>query len=344
MCLRRILLVLGEIKMKKIIYIFSDGELKRQDNTLKLHCEATNRFLPVEDISCIYVFGEVSFNKKLLELLSQKEILLHYFNHYGYYMGTFYPREHLNSGYMILKQAEFYMDHVKRIDIAKKIVSGTLKNLRQVIKYYHNRGKELADVINILDEYEQRVSQCQNIPELMGIEGNARENYYRSFDRIIENKDFVYEQRTRRPPKNYLNSLISFGNSIIYTMVLSEIYKTHLDPRIGFLHSTNFRSFTLNIDIAEIFKPILVDRTIFNLLSKKMITKRDFESGMEGIVLKDKAKKLFIEELDTKFKTTIKNRDIGRKVSYRRIIRIELYKLEKHLMGEKEYTPFIARW
>ena len=65
---------------------------------------------------------------------------------------------------------------------------------------------------------------------------------------------------------------------------------------------------------------------------------------MEGIVLKDKAKKLFIEELDTKFKTTIKNRDIGRKVSYRRIIRIELYKLEKHLMGEKEYTPFIARW
>lgn len=89
--------------MKKIVYIFSDGELKRQDNTLKFYCEETNRYLPVEDISDIFVFGEVNINKKLLELLSQKEIVMHYFNYHGYYMGTFYPREHYNSGYMTLK-------------------------------------------------------------------------------------------------------------------------------------------------------------------------------------------------------------------------------------------------
>lgn len=330
--------------MKKIIYIFSDGELKRQDNTLKFHCEETNRFLPVEDISDIFVFGEVDINKKLLELLSQKEVVMHYFNYYGYYMGTFYPREHLNSGYMILKQAEFYQNQDKRIEIARAIVKGALKNIRQVLKYYANRGKDIETSIQRIQEFEGQLDRCSDISELMAIEGNARECYYKSFDTIIENKDFIFEKRTRRPPKNHLNSLISFGNSIMYTLVLSEIYKTHLDPRIGFLHATNFRRFSLNLDVAEIFKPILIDRVIFALLSKKMVIKKDFESGLGGIVIKDKAKKLFIEELDNKLKTTIKHRELGREVSYRRLIRMELYKLEKHLMGEKEYEPFVARW
>lgn len=330
--------------MKKIIYIFSDGELKRQDNTLKFRCEETNRFLPVEDISDIFVFGEVDINKKLLELLSQKEIVMHYFNYHGYYMGTFYPREHLNSGYMTLKQAEFYLDSEKRLEIARIFVKGALKNIRQVLKYYANRGKDLENNINKIREYEQQINACPDTAELMATEGNARECYYKAFDIIIGNDDFTFEQRTRRPPKNHLNSLISFGNSIMYTLVLSEIYKTYLDPRIGFLHATNFRRFSLNLDIAEIFKPILVDRVIFSLLAKKMVTKKDFESGLEGIVIKDRAKKLFVEELDNKLKTTIKHRDVGREVSYRRLIRLELYKLEKHLMGEKEYEPFVARW
>ena len=118
----------------------------------------------------------------------------------------------------------------------------------------------------------------------MGIEGNIRDMYYKAFDSIINNKDFVFQERTRRPPKNHLNAMISFGNSLLYVLVLSEIYKTHLDPRIGFLHTTNFRRFTLNLDVAEIFKPIIVDRVIFTLISKKIIQINDFESDMVGCI------------------------------------------------------------
>ena len=78
---------------------------------------------PIENINEIMIFGEVNFNKSLLELLSQKEILVHYFNYYGYYMGTFYPREHLNSGYMIVKQVEHYAPE-KRLILAKAFVQG----------------------------------------------------------------------------------------------------------------------------------------------------------------------------------------------------------------------------
>lgn len=178
----------------------------------------------------------------------------------------------------------------------------------------------------------------------MALEGNIRDHYYQAFDEIVGNPDFAFQVRSRRPPKNFLNTLISFGNSLMYTICLSEIYKTHLDPRIGYLHATNFRRFTLNLDVAEIFKPIIVDRLIFTLLGKKMIAKDDFDRYTEGIMLKEKAKKCFVENLDEKLKTTINHRDIGRPVSYRRLIRLELYKLEKHLMGEKEYRAFVARW
>lgn len=332
------------IKMKKNIYIFSDGELKRKDNTVYLETETGKRYLPIEDIQEIYVLGNMTFNKSLLELLSQKEILVHYFNYYGYYMGTFYPREHLNSGYMILKQAEHYLDADKRIDIAQKLVYGAYRNIRQVVKYYNNRGKDLDNVIQDIDMLSLEIENARDINSLMSIEGHIRETYYKSFDIIIQNEDFVFEERSRRPPQNELNTLISFGNSILYTQVLSEIYKTHLDPRIGYLHATNFRRFSLNLDVAEIFKPIIVDRLIFTLIDKKMITKKDFSKDMGGITLNEKGKKVFVEQLDERLRTTIKHRELGRNVSYKRLIRLELYKLEKHLMGEKEYEPFIARW
>jgi len=331
--------------MKKTLYFFSNGTLRRKDNTIYFENETgERRFLPVEDIGEIQVFGEVDFNKELIELLSKKEIILHYYNYYGYYMGSFYPREHLNSGYVILTQAAYYMDEEKRLLLAKKFVSGAAQNIRRVLKYYLSRGKNLTDIVVCVDDYIQNISEQQDVPSLMAVEGRIHAAYYQAFDKIIENKDFVFQERTRRPPENYLNTLISFGNTLAYTTCLSEIYKTHLDPRIGYLHSTNFRRFSLNLDVAEIFKPILVDRIIFSCIAKKVISKKDFVSDSGGIIMKEGGKRKFIEAWDEKMKSTFRHREIARDVSYRRLIRLELYKIEKHIMGEKEYEPFLAKW
>jgi CRISPR-associated protein Cas1 len=190
----------------------------------------------------------------------------------------------------------------------------------------------------------ERIPACENISELMAIEGNLRDAYYSTFNSIIGKEDFEFNGRNRRPPQDRINALISFGNTLAYTAVLSEIYKTHLDPRIGFLHTTNFRRFTLNLDIAEIFKPVLVDRLIFALLGRNMLKASHFEKKSNGILLNDKGRKVFVEEWESRLRTTIKHKELGREVSYRRLIRMELYKLEKHLMGEQEYVPFHSRW
>ena len=331
--------------MKETIYIFSNGELKRKQNTLFFENEkGDKKFIPVEHIKEILVFGEVDFNKKALEFLSQKEIILSYFNYYGYYMGTFYPREHYNSGYMILKQANVYSDEKRRLSLAKKFVEGAAKNCLKIMKYYDRREKDLEWHISEIENLLEKIDRQKSINELMAIEGQIKKKYYDSFNLIIENEEFSFIKRKRQPPKDYINALISFSNSLIYTYVLSEIYQTHLDPRIGYLHSTNFRRFTLNLDVAEIFKPVIGDRTIFSIINKRVISSKDFESALNGIILNDKGRRKFLENIEEKLKQTIKHSELKREVSYRRLIRLELYKLEKDLMGEKEYIPFVMKW
>ncbi|MDW7973442.1 MAG: type I-B CRISPR-associated endonuclease Cas1b [Thermodesulfovibrio sp.] len=330
--------------MKRSIYIFSDGELKRKDNTLYFETDDGKKYIPVENTKEILIFGEVTINKRLLEFLTESEIILHFFNYYGYYVGSFYPREHLNSGYMILKQAEYYLDPIKRMSLAQKFVYGAVENIKKVLNYYENRGKALSDTIAKIEEIASELPKCENTEQLMAIEGNIREKYYQAFDIILDNEHFIFEARTKRPPKNRLNALISFANSLVYTTCLSEIYQTHLDPRIGFLHATNFRRFTLNLDIAEIFKPIIADRVIFSVVNKGIIKAQHFEKKLDGIVLDEKGKQLIIQEMDERLRSTIQHRRLGRHVSYRQLIRFELYKIQKHLMEEEEYKPFVTGW
>ena len=331
--------------MKRTIYIFSSGELKRRQNTLYFEREkGGKKYIPVENTGEMMIFGEVTINKKLLDFLSQQEIILHFFNYYGYYSGSFYPREHYNSGYMILKQCEFYLDKERRIDLARRFVRGAVANIKRVLFYYRNRGVNLSSYIEGIENLENLIDEQESVDALMAIEGNIREIYYSSFNEIIKDENFQFGERSRRPPRNRLNALISFGNSMVYTVALSEIYKTHLDPRIGYLHATNFRRFTLNLDVAEIFKPVLADRVIFSLLNKKVVKPSHFVKELKGVSLNDKGRMLFVEEMEKRLNTTIHHRSIGRKISYRGLIRLELYKIEKHLLGEKEYQPFVAQW
>jgi CRISP-associated protein Cas1 len=333
--------------MKKTLYIFQSGELRRKDNSLYFETEERKRYIPVENTNDIYIFGEVDVSKKFLEFAAQKEIIVHYFNHHGYYVGSFYPREHLNAGHVILKQAEHYLDEGKRLDLARRFIEGSIQQMSRILKYYRSRLEEKTVFDEALKDFQKellKLPTAQSVEQLMASEGHIREKYYSTFDTIIRHPDFVFEKRTKRPPHNRLNALISFGNSIVYTMCLSEIYKTYLDPRIGFLHSTNFRRFSLNLDIAEIFKPIIVDRLIFSLVNKKMLTKKHFEKLTDGILLSEEGRKIFISELDKKMQTTVQHRHLGKSVSYRRLIRLELYKLQKHLLGEKPYEPYAAKW
>ncbi len=329
--------------MTGTLYIVSSGQLKREGNTIALVGER-KQFFPVENIREIYIFGEVTLTKKVLEFFTQNKIIVHIYNYYGYYVGTYYPREYYNSGYIIVKQVEHYINQEKRLDIAKRIVQGAASNMENTLKYYNKKGKNLAEHINKISETKKHVTKVNTINELMAREGQIRKTYYNAFNVIITNPEFQFEKRTKRPPQTMLNALISLGNQLLYTTVLSEIYKTHLDPRIGYLHTTNYRRFTLNLDIAEIFKPIIPDRVNFTLINKKKLTANHFKKSLNGIILNKHGLKIYLKEYDKKINSTVKHPKLKKNVTYKTLIRQELYKIEKHIINDQPYQPYITTW
>ena len=122
------------------------------------------------------------------------------------------------------------------------------------------------------------------------------------------------------------------------------IYHTQLNPTISFLHEPGARRYSLALDMAEIFKPILVDRLIFRMVNKRQLQSSDFRVEVGGCVMKDAARKRFVQEFDASLKETIKHRSLGRNVSYKYLIKLECYKLQKHLLGIETYRPFKAWW
>ena len=194
-----------------------------------------------------------------------------------------------------------------------------------------------------IDFLRKQIKLCKDVPELMGIEVNIRKVYYDSWN-IIINQDIAFEKRVKNPPDNAINSLISYVNTIIYTRVLSEIYKTQLNPTISYLHEPSERRFSLCLDIAEIFKPIIADRLIFSMLNKRQITEKDFEEGLNFTYIKDEARKNITREIDLRLQTKIKHKKLDKEVSYEYLMRLEVYKLIKHLLEDEEYEGFKMWW
>jgi CRISPR-associated protein Cas1 len=321
-----------------------DLEIQEEIEDTQKNSKIVKRYIPIHSINDIHIFSEVNINKKFIDFISQNKIPIHFYNYYGYYEGTYYPREFYNSGYIVLKQAEYYLNNEKRLYLAKSILSGAILNSIKVLNYYNRRNVDLNEDINNIESIFSKIKETNEIDKLLGLEGNYKIIYYKSFNKIIKNENFLFEKRTKRPPTDFLNALISFGNSYLYAVCLSEIYKTNLDPRIGFLHSVTFRRFSLNLDIAEIFRPILVDRAIFNLINKKVINTTDFNEDVGICYLNEDGKKKFLSLLEEKLSTTIKLKKLNRNVSFRSIIRLELFKIQKHLISDEEYSPFVIEY
>nr|WP_289064026.1 type I-B CRISPR-associated endonuclease Cas1b [uncultured Anaerostipes sp.] len=330
--------------MKQSYYIYNSGDLQRKDNTLRFTSyEGEKRDIPVERISDIYVMTEMTFNTAFINYISKYGIPVHFFNYYQFYTGSYYPRESLLAGQLLVKQVEHYTDPLRRLLLAQRFVEAAADNIYRNLRYYNGRGKDVSVQMMEISTLRKDISKTKTIEELMGIEGNIRKNYYRAW-KIIINQEIDFEKRVMHPPDNMINSLISFVNSLIYSKTLSEIYQTQLNSTISYLHEPGVRRFSLCLDISEIFKPLIGDRLIFSLLNRNQITEDSFTKELNFLHLKKEASQTVVREFEAKLKTTIMHKDLNRQVSYQYLIRLEAYKLIKHLIGEKEYEGFRIWW
>lgn len=341
------------IHIKENYYITSDGILTRHENTV--YFENTDsetgvrkkRAIPIQKIYAIYAYGRLTLSSGVIDYLARFGVPIHYFNYYGFYEGSFYPRETLVSGDVTVSQAAHYLDTEKRLFLARSFVEGGSKNIMKNIKYYSNSQKGLEPVLSTLlekmDSELYRLPEAKTIFEIMNVEGRIRNMYYTAIDEIVP-EEYKIVKRTRMPPENKMNTLISFGNSMLYSTILAEIYNTQANPTVSFLHEPFSRRFSLALDISEIFKPIIVDRVIFKLVNKNMLDDGCFRGELGDMLLSDKGRRIFIAEYSQKLETTIKHKGVNRNVSYKTLIRMEIYKLIKHFLETETYKPLVMWW
>ena len=321
-------------------YIMSMGELTRKDNSLCFRKNGKNVYIPVENTKEIFCFNEVSINTKLLDFLSQNNIIVHFFNYYGGYSGTYYPRDHYLSGKLLVKQVGKYNDD--RMSIARPIVKGIGLNIYELLyHYYKHNKKEVKETIDwIKSDFLKSVEHAEDVKELMAYEGEVWMRFYGTF-RYFLPEDFVMNKRVKRPPDNPINALISYGNTLLYTKTISAIYQTHLDQRISFLHEPSEGRFSLSLDMSEVFKPVIVYRTIFDLVNnRKLQVEKHFDKKVNYCLLNEEGRKIFIEAFEARMESVFVHDRLKRKVTYRTALKLDCYKLIKYILEGQEFIPF----
>jgi len=318
---------------KKSLTLLSDGTLFRRENTLYFENAQGKKPLAIEGIYDIYVYGKITITSQALHFLAQKGVAVHFFNHYGYYDGSFYPRESLNSGDLLIKQAKHYLDREKRLKLAKLFVVGGAKNMEKNLKKWGMKAS-FNELLNELEAVEK-------ISEVMNVEARIRQEYYALWDETLP-EDFKIVKRTRRPPQNEMNALISFLNSRIYATIVSELYNTQLSPTISYLHEPGERRFSLALDLSEIFKPMIADRVANRLVKQGIIKKGHFRDDLNGVLLNDEGKKIVLKAINGEMRKSVRHPRLKKNVTKQRLIRLEAYKLIKHFVGTQEYNPLVA--
>lgn len=326
--------------MGKTKYITSMGELMRKDNSLCYRKNGKNVYIPIENTSEIYCLNEVSLNSKLLDFISKANITMHFFNYYGGYSGTFYPKEYLISGKLTIKQVKAFEE--KRIIIAKAFVNGIRENIIETLNHYYKHGKNeiKEDLTYLKKDVLKNLDCCEDIKQILSVEGDIWQRFYSTFKYILR-EEFVFNKRVKRPPDNPLNAMISFGNSILYAKTVTSIYNTHLNQSISFLHEPSEGRFSLSLDLSEVFKPVIVYKTIFDLVNNRKINiHKHFNKKVNYCLLNDEGKKIFIEALEKRFDTVIEHPKLKRRIKIKSLIKLDGYKLIKTVLEDKEFKPF----
>lgn len=323
-------------------YIFSKGDLSRKDFSICFRGDRGNVYLPIKDTKELYCFNDITLSTKLLEILSKAGIVVHFFGYYENYIGTFYPKDYLLSGRLTVAQALAYDHQEKRLHIAKAVVQAIAENIHFVLYHYYRHGKnELKPFLDWLKkDVPCLLPRIQAIKNLLSLEGEIWARFYATFSVILP-EDFAMNKRVKRPPDNPMNALVSFGNTLLYTKTMTQLYHTHLNQTISFLHEPMERRYSLSLDLSEAFKPILVYKTIFDCVNNRKISvAKHFDKKLNYAMLNETGRKIFISEYEERLNGVFEHSKLRRKVTYKQAIRLDGYKLIKYILEDKPIRFF----
>lgn len=315
-------------------YITQDGSITRDGNTLYFIGPDFKKHMPVFNIRDIIISAKVSLSSWALDYLSKLGVIVHILTESGKYMSSLIPGNRNEKGTNTVLQVKAYISS-RRLEIASEMVMGIKHNILTNLRYYNKD----SSLLSFIDQIESYYPDRSNINKILGTEGNIWSAYYSTFPLIY--KRYPEFKREFHPPKDELNAMISYGNALLYTNVLSSIVISGLNPSISFLHEPSERSFSLALDLADIFKPVIVERIIGTLVNKNILTDNDFTKESSSCYLSSSGRKKFIENYDNKLKSVIKvNTNY---LSYSSLLDREAYNLLRSIKNNEKYASYKGR-
>jgi len=306
-----------------VIYVtLQQSSVRLKQGRIVVSIEGTeSASFPLEQVRCINIFGNVSVSTPLLHSCSENKMHVHYFTFYGKYLGSFEPV--LNTIAMV-RRRQCELDHVQQCAIASRMIRAKIRNCRTILS---RKGIQGLDRLKIL---ESTCEAASDLSVLRGIEGEAASLYFGYFDEILPD-DWSFARRSRRPPADHFNSLLSLTYSLFLNEVISALRQYNLDPFIGVLHADRHGKPSLALDLLEEFRPIFCDAFSFRLVNKRMITHDDF---LEDNHLNQAAFKRYLSYYDDYVKEVFTHPTFHYHVSRRKSILLQVILLRKAIVGE----------
>ncbi|ASO21586.1 CRISPR-associated protein Cas1 [Actinoalloteichus hoggarensis] len=311
--------------------------LRRQDDSIRVERDGhPPTFLPIEDVRDIIAAAEVDLNTSMMSLLNKHRIQIHILGYYGDYAGSFLPAETAVSGTVALNQMRLASDDEHALPIARALIDNAAFNIRWVID-----RKLLTRSYGVLKE---SIAEATTREQLMAAEGNFRRSAWEVLDTRLP--DWLQlDGRSRRPPRNAGNAVISYINGILYARILSALRLTPLHTGIAFLHATMQRHrHSLALDLAEVFKPLFAERILIRLANRRQLKPQHFDINTNQAMLSESGRKLIVQTVRDDLAETVKHRTLGRNVSYDELIYLDALALTRTCLEGSTYTPFRVWW
>lgn len=302
--------------------------------------------IPVKDIDGITILGRAQLTTQLVEYCLTNGVNVSYFSKGGKYFGKLESSQHVNA-YRQRKQCELYNTDF-RLMLAKKIICSKIHNQYVVLKRYERYGdiqcKAEKKMIKIA---EIKSRNAQTISELMGYEGLGAKMYFQGLGKCIDS-EFYFEKRSRRPPLDEFNSMLSLGYSILIREIQCAIENHGMNAYLGFIHSDSQNVPTLACDLIEEWRAVIVDATVASIVNKHIIRKEHFErqEGQDGIFLTKDGCRIFLDNMERKLSTKIQYLNyLEYPVDFRHTIDAQINQLIKAIEENNVnlYTPLWIR-
>jgi CRISPR-associated protein Cas1 len=297
------------------------------------------------DVSQLCVHGNVQVSTQLLRELFAREVPVCWFSYGGWFQGMAVG---LPSKHVDLRRRQVALAHQGGLAIARRMVEGKIRNSRTLLR--RNARADVSEVLRSLRDLGDAARRVASMESLLGTEGAAARVYFSAFPAMLRDHErmpgfaFSFEGRNRRPPRDPVNCLLSYVAMLLVKDLTATTHTVGFDPYLGFYHRPRFGRPALALDLAEEFRPLVVESVVVNLVNNGEVAKGDFVVRAGGVALTADGRRSVLRAYERRLDVEVTHPTFGYKVTYRRLLEVQSRLLAAHVLGEvPEYVPFMTR-